>query len=53
VDQIEAARAGPLPYDYVMRSGRITYPRLKERSPRLAAACAAYLAERRQPLPTA
>ena len=47
------ARAGPLSYDYVVRSGRITYPRLKERSSRLAAACEAYPAERRQPLPTA
>ncbi|MDQ3810402.1 MAG: FAD-dependent monooxygenase [Chloroflexota bacterium] len=42
----------PFTYDYVMRSGRISYPRLKERSPRLAAAYEAYLAERRQPLPT-
>jgi 2-polyprenyl-6-methoxyphenol hydroxylase-like FAD-dependent oxidoreductase len=41
----------PFTYDYVMRSGRITYPRLKERSPRLAAAYERYLAERQQPLP--
>lgn len=43
----------PFTYDYVMRSGRITYQRLKERSPRFAAAYERYLAERRQPLPAA
>jgi anthraniloyl-CoA monooxygenase len=43
----------PFAYDYVMRGGRITHERLKERSPRLAAAYESYLAERRQPLPTA
>jgi anthraniloyl-CoA monooxygenase len=43
----------PFTYDYVMRSGRISYARLKERSPRLAAAYEAYLAVRRPPLPTA
>jgi 2-polyprenyl-6-methoxyphenol hydroxylase-like FAD-dependent oxidoreductase len=46
-------RLDPLPftYDYVMRSGRITHARLKERSPRFAAAYESYLAERQQPLP--
>jgi anthraniloyl-CoA monooxygenase len=43
----------PLTYDYVMRSGRISHARLKQRSPRLAAAYEAYLGERQQPLPTA
>jgi len=43
----------PLTYDYVMRSGRISHPRLEQRSPELAAAYEAYLRERQQPLPTA
>ena len=43
----------PLTYDYVMRSGRISYARLQQRSPELAAAYEAYLRERQQPLPTA
>ena len=43
----------PFTYDYVMRSGRITYARLKERSPHLAAAYERYLGERHQPLPAA
>ncbi len=43
----------PLAYDYVMRSGRISHARLKQRSPELAAAYEAYLRERQQPLPTA
>jgi 2-polyprenyl-6-methoxyphenol hydroxylase-like FAD-dependent oxidoreductase len=42
----------PFTYDYVMRSGRISFARLKERSPRLAADYERYLAERQQPLPT-
>ena len=37
----------PFTYDYVMRSGRITHQRLKERSPQLAAAHETYLSERR------
>jgi 2-polyprenyl-6-methoxyphenol hydroxylase-like FAD-dependent oxidoreductase len=41
----------PFTYDYVMRGGRITHARLKERSPRLAAAYERYLVERQQPLP--
>lgn len=43
----------PFTYDYVMRSGRITYPRLKERSPRLAAAYERYLTEQQRPRPAA
>jgi 2-polyprenyl-6-methoxyphenol hydroxylase-like FAD-dependent oxidoreductase len=41
----------PFTYDYVMRSGRIPYARLKERSPHFAAAYERYLAERGGPLP--
>jgi 2-polyprenyl-6-methoxyphenol hydroxylase-like FAD-dependent oxidoreductase len=38
-------------YDYVMRSGRISHSQLKQRSPRLAGAYEAWLAQRHQPLP--
>jgi 2-polyprenyl-6-methoxyphenol hydroxylase-like FAD-dependent oxidoreductase len=41
----------PFTYDYVMRSGRISHSRLRQRSPRLAEAYEAWLAERHQPLP--
>lgn len=43
----------PFTYDYVMRSGHISHARLKQRSPKLAAAYEAYLREQQQPLPTA
>jgi 2-polyprenyl-6-methoxyphenol hydroxylase-like FAD-dependent oxidoreductase len=41
----------PFTYDYVMRSGRISHSQLKQRSPRLAEAYEAWLAQRHQPLP--
>jgi 2-polyprenyl-6-methoxyphenol hydroxylase-like FAD-dependent oxidoreductase len=44
-------RLDPLPfaYDYVMRSGKISDQRLRERSPKFAAAHEAYTAARRAP----
>jgi 2-polyprenyl-6-methoxyphenol hydroxylase-like FAD-dependent oxidoreductase len=41
----------PFAYDYTMRGGHIAHEKLRQHSPRFAAACEAYFASRGEPVP--